>query len=211
MHCPFCNHDETRVTDSRLAGEGAQVRRRRECSRCGERFTTFEAPQLVMPHLVKRDGTRQPFDDAKLLRGMGMALEKRPVAEDDVEAAIQRIKHTLLATGEREVPSRMLGELVMEELRRLDEVAYVRFASVYRRFEDIEAFREELERLAALEHELTAQEEQMSLLPERATPVAPVAEEESPRGRGAAGATDSLGPGSAGTRRRAGRARRRQG
>jgi transcriptional repressor NrdR len=172
MHCPFCGHDETRVTDSRLAGEGAQVRRRRECSGCGERFTTFEAPQLVMPHLIKREGSRQPFDEEKLRRGIGMALEKRPVAEDDVEASIQRIKHSLLATGEREVPSRMLGELVMEELRRLDQVAYVRFASVYRRFEDIEAFREELERLEALD-DVPAREEQMSLLPEAARAASP--------------------------------------
>ena len=166
MHCPFCGHDETRVTDSRLAGEGSQVRRRRVCSRCGERFTTFEAPQLVMPHLIKREGKRQPFDEAKLRQSISIALQKRPVGEDAVEDAITRIKHALLGTGEREVPSRLLGELVMNELRRLDQVAYVRFASVYRSFEDIEAFREELEKLEALDGPEVDAEEQMSLLPD---------------------------------------------
>ncbi|MEO0422404.1 MAG: transcriptional regulator NrdR [Pseudomonadota bacterium] len=166
MHCPFCGHEETRVTDSRLAGEGAQVRRRRVCSRCGERFTTFEAPQLVMPHLIKTDGKRQPFDDAKLRRGISMSLQKRPVGEDAVEDALERIKHALLATGEREVPSRLVGELVMNELKRLDQVAYVRFASVYRSFEDISAFREELEKLEAEDEPNNEAEEQMSLLPD---------------------------------------------
>ncbi len=182
MHCPFCGHDDTRVIDSRLAGEGSQVRRRRECASCGERFTTFEAPQLVMPSLIKREGSRQPFDEAKLRRGIGMALEKRPVAEEDVEAAVQRIKHALLATGEREVPSRMLGELVMEELRKLDQVAYVRFASVYRRFEDIEAFREELERLEALDDLTAGHDEQMSLLPDGTRAASPRAGRRSRRG-----------------------------
>ncbi len=147
MHCPFCSNDETKVIDSRLAGEGSQVRRRRECQKCEERFTTFETAELVLPHLVKQGGTRQPFDEAKLRRGILKALEKRPVSTEETEAAIARIIHRLMVAGEREMPSRQLGEWVMEELRDLDEVAYVRFASVYRSFQDVEAFREEIERL----------------------------------------------------------------
>lgn len=147
MHCPFCGHEETKVTDSRLAGEGRQIRRRRECLACGERFTTFETAELVMPQIVKNDRSREPFDENKLRGGMLKALEKRPVARDDLEAAIERICHRLRNLGEREVPSRTVGELVMEELRQLDEVAYVRFASVYHRFQDVDAFREEIEQL----------------------------------------------------------------
>lgn len=147
MHCPFCAHEETKVTDSRLAGEGRQVRRRRECLKCEERFTTFETAELVMPHLIKQDGTREPFDEAKLRRGIVRALEKRPVSTEDIEAAIMRIVYRLSVVGERELASRQLGEWVMEELRDLDEIAYVRFASVYRRFQDVEAFRKEIERL----------------------------------------------------------------
>lgn len=136
MHCPFCNHEDTKVTDSRLAGEGHQIRRRRECLACGERFTTFESAELVMPQVVKNDHTRQPFDVDKLRGGILKALEKRPIGRDQVETAIERIGHRLRAIGEREVPSRVVGEIVMEELRLLDEVAYVRFASVYHRFRD---------------------------------------------------------------------------
>jgi transcriptional repressor NrdR len=147
MHCPFCGHEETKVTDSRLAGEGRQIRRRRECLACGERFTTFETAELVMPQVVKGDRSREPFDETKLRAGMLKALEKRPVARDDLESAIERICHRLRNLGEREVPSRMVGELVMEELRQLDEVAYVRFASVYHRFQDVDAFREEIDQL----------------------------------------------------------------
>ena len=147
MHCPFCGHAETKVTDSRLAGEGRQIRRRRECLACGERFTTFETAELVMPQVVKGDHSREPFDETKLRSGMLKALEKRPVARDDLEAAIERICHRLRNLGEREVPSRTVGELVMDELRQLDEVAYVRFASVYHRFQDVDAFREEIEQL----------------------------------------------------------------
>ena len=142
MHCPFCNHDDTKVTDSRLAGEGHQIRRRRECQSCGERFTTFESAELVMPQVVKNDHTRQPFDVDKLRAGILKALEKRPVGRDQVETAIERIGHRLRAIGEREVPSRVVGEIVMEELRLLDEVAYVRFASVYHRFRDADEPRE---------------------------------------------------------------------
>ena len=147
MHCPFCGHEETKVADSRLAGEGRQIRRRRECLACGERFTTFETAELVMPLVIKTDRSRQPFDEIKLRAGMQRALEKRPVASDDVEAAVQRVCHRLRGLGEREVASRQIGELVMDELRHLDEVAYVRFASVYHRFQDIDAFRDEIEQL----------------------------------------------------------------
>jgi transcriptional repressor NrdR len=147
MHCPFCGHEETKVADSRLAGEGRQVRRRRECLACGERFTTFETAELVMPMVIKSDRSRQPFDETKLRAGMLRALEKRPVASDDVEAAVQRVCHRLRGLGEREVASRQIGEMVMEELRHVDEVAYVRFASVYHRFQDIDAFRDEIEQL----------------------------------------------------------------
>lgn len=147
MHCPFCGTDDTRVIDSRLVAEGAQVRRRRECAHCGERFTTFETAELVMPRLIKSDGTREPFDERKLRSGMLRALEKRPVSLESLEAAITRICHRLRASGERELPSRAVGEAVMEELQLLDDVAYVRFASVYRSFQDISDFRAEVERL----------------------------------------------------------------
>ncbi|NNC97719.1 MAG: transcriptional regulator NrdR [Gammaproteobacteria bacterium] len=147
MRCPFCDHPETKVVDSRLAGEGSQIRRRRECVECGERFTTFESAELVMPHLIKNDNTRVPFDEAKLRRGLTRALEKRPVKSEAIEAAISHIIKALLRSGERDIPSNQVGELVMKELRQLDEVAYVRFASVYRSFQDVDAFKEEIERL----------------------------------------------------------------
>jgi transcriptional repressor NrdR len=147
MHCPFCGADATRVVDSRLAAEGGQVRRRRECPACGSRFTTFETAELVLPRIVKNDGTPEPFDEAKLKHGIMRALYKRPVSAEAVDTAINRIIHRLRTEGEREVVSRKLGHWVMEELRELDQVAYVRFASVYRRFEDVNAFREEIERL----------------------------------------------------------------
>lgn len=151
MHCPFCNAHDTKVIDSRLVADGDQVRRRRECVSCKERFTTFESAELVMPRVVKSDGTRQPFDEDKLNRGFTKALEKRPVSIEDIETAISNIKHRLRATGERELKSLMIGEEVMTELRRLDEVAYVRFASVYRSFQDINEFKEEVERLSRKE------------------------------------------------------------
>ncbi len=147
MYCPFCGHVETKVTDSRLAGEGRQIRRRRECLACGERFTTFETAELLMPMVVKGDRTREPFDEGKLRSGMEKALEKRPVPRPQVDEALSRIAHKIRGQGDREVLSRLIGELVMEELRQLDEVAYVRFASVYRHFEDIEAFHEEIRKL----------------------------------------------------------------
>jgi len=163
MRCPFCGAPDTKVIDSRLANEGDSVRRRRECLTCGERFTTFETAELVMPRIVKNDGSRVPFDEEKLRSGMQRALEKRPVSTEGIERAISRIMHKLRATGDREVKSRLIGELVMQELRELDEVAYVRFASVYRSFQDVNAFREEIERLQS-EPSATARENQLSLL-----------------------------------------------
>jgi transcriptional repressor NrdR len=165
MYCPFCGKQDTKVIDSRLASEGAQVRRRRECLDCGERFTTFESPELVMPRIIKGNGAREPFDEKKLIAGIMRALEKRPVESERVDAAISRLQHRLRASGEREIPSRQLGEWVVNELRQLDQVAYVRFASVYRSFEDVKEFREEIERL---ESEPSAEEkkDQISLLPE---------------------------------------------
>ncbi len=152
MRCPFCDFEDTKVIDSRLVAEGGQVRRRRECLQCGERYTTFETAELVMPRVVKSDGKRAPFDEDKLRAGMMRALEKRPVSMEELEAAITRISHRLRATGEREVPARQIGELVMEELRELDDVAHVRFASVYRSFQDISDFRAEVERLEKAGH-----------------------------------------------------------
>lgn len=147
MHCPFCADKETKVIDSRLVADGDQVRRRRECLKCGDRFTTFETAELVLPRVIKRNGSRQPFDEDKLRSGLNRALEKRPVSLEVVESTINRIKHKLRATGEREIKTRDVGEIVMEELRSLDEVAYVRFASVYRSFQDVKEFREEIERM----------------------------------------------------------------
>jgi transcriptional repressor NrdR len=147
MHCPFCGHEETKVNDSRLAGEGRQIRRRRECLKCGERFTTFETAELLMPQVVKGDRAREAFDESKLRAGMAKALEKRPVAREQLDEAVSRIVHKVRTLGDREITSRAIGELVMEELRHLDEVAYVRFASVYRQFEDVEAFHDEIQRL----------------------------------------------------------------
>ncbi|WP_226663635.1 transcriptional regulator NrdR [Microbulbifer aggregans] len=147
MHCPFCSAEETKVVDSRLVANGDQVRRRRECLQCHERFTTFETAELVLPRVVKQNGQREPFNEDKLRAGIQRAVEKRPVSTERVEAAVAQIKHALQATGERELPAMHIGELVMEQLRELDQVAYVRFASVYRRFEDLSEFSDEIERL----------------------------------------------------------------
>lgn len=165
MYCPFCNHEETKVNDSRLAGEGRQIRRRRQCLDCNERFTTFESAELVMPRLIKTDNSRQPFDELKLRNSMVRALEKRPVSADDFEQSIGRLIHKLRTMGEREVPSRLIGEMVMEELRELDDIAYVRFASVYRSFQDVTEFQDEIRRLQEIS-DASAAREQMSLLPE---------------------------------------------
>lgn len=147
MHCPFCAAVDTKVIDSRLVGEGSQVRRRRQCLLCNERFTTFEVAELVMPRVIKNNGIREPFDEDKLRRGLLKALEKRPVSADDVEMAISQIKSLLRATGEREVATKMIGNWVMEALKRLDKVAYIRFASVYRSFTDVREFGEEIAKL----------------------------------------------------------------
>ena len=147
MHCPFCSAQDTKVIDSRLVAEGEQVRRRRECNACGERFTTYESAELVMPRIIKQNGNREPFNEDKLRAGLQRALEKRPVSVESIETALNRIKQQLRALGEREVPSRQLGDFVMDELRELDQVAYVRFASVYRSFKDLSEFRSEIDRL----------------------------------------------------------------
>ena len=147
MRCPFCNDDDTKVVDSRLSNEGTVVRRRRECLSCSERFTTFESAELMFPRVVKSDGNREVFEEEKLRSGMLLALQKRPVVTEKIEAALAHIKQRLRAAGDREVSSRDIGEWVMAELRELDQVAYVRFASVYRSFEDVNEFREVIDRL----------------------------------------------------------------
>ncbi|ASA55111.1 transcriptional regulator NrdR [Vibrio gazogenes] len=147
MHCPFCSENDTKVIDSRLVADGHQVRRRRQCLACHERFTTFETAELVMPRVIKSNGNREPFDEEKMISGMLRALEKRPVSADAIDLSISTIKSRLRATGEREVPSDLIGNLVMEQLKELDKVAYIRFASVYRSFEDIREFGEEIARL----------------------------------------------------------------
>lgn len=156
----------TRVIDSRLVGGGNQVRRRRECAACKERFTTSERADLSLPRVIKRDGSRVPFNEEKLRAGLLRALEKRPVSSDRFEAAIGRILHEVISSGEREIGSRQIGEYVMEQLREMDEIAYVRFASVYRSFQDINEFREEIERLQK-EPSLALKRQQLSLLPEK--------------------------------------------
>ena len=160
MRCPFCQAQDTKVIDSRLSGEGDQVRRRRECTVCKERFTTYETVELNLPRIIKTDGRRVNFDGRKLRAGMSRALEKRSVSTEDIETAINHITRKLMASGESEVSSRYVGELVMDELKRLDQVAYVRFASVYRQFQDVNAFREEIEHL---EKQLTPEERRQQL------------------------------------------------
>lgn len=147
MYCPFCQMTDTKVIDSRLVEEGGQVRRRRECPKCAERFTTFETAELILPRIIKRDGRCCSFDLEKLRSGLLKALEKRPIGTEKIEQAIQHILKKLRAMGEREIKSELIGEMVMDELCNLDKVAYVRFASVYRSFQDVNAFHEEIERL----------------------------------------------------------------
>ncbi|MBX2809151.1 MAG: transcriptional regulator NrdR [Cellvibrionaceae bacterium] len=147
MHCPFCNASDTKVIDSRLVAGGNQIRRRRECLSCHERYTTYEIAELLMPRVIKQDGSREPFDENKLRAGLHRALEKRPVSVEAIESSVNQIKHFLQSTGEREIASQIIGEKVMAQLQSLDEVAYVRFASVYRRFKDISEFRDEIDRL----------------------------------------------------------------
>lgn len=155
MYCPFCNALDTQVIDSRLNREGNHVRRRRECLICKERFTTYETAELTLPRVVKRNGQRDTFNEDKLRNGMSRALEKRPVSHEDIEAAIDRIIRRARAFGEREILTSQIGEWVMEELNQLDQVAYVRFASVYRSFQDINEFREEITRLEERKTEKT--------------------------------------------------------
>ena len=147
MYCPFCRAVATKVIDSRVVSDGHQVRRRRECLACHERYTTFESAELVMPRIIKNDGSREPFNEDKMRNGLVRALEKRPVSVEQVELSINKVKSQLRATGEREVSSELLGNIIMEHLKELDKVAYVRFASVYRSFEDIREFGEEIARL----------------------------------------------------------------
>lgn len=142
MHCPYCGHAETQVVETRESDEGDVIRRRRRCLKCEKRFTTYERIEIVMPAVVKKDGSRAEFDPAKLRASMMLALRKRPVSVEQVDAALERIRDKLLASGARELPSTKLGELVMRELKRIDKVAYVRFASVYRSFEDVDEFRQ---------------------------------------------------------------------
>ena len=148
MRCPFCSHDDTKVIDSRLVAEGGQVRRRRECTACAERFTSYETAELLMPRIIKQNGNREPFDEEKMRAGLLRALEKRPVSIEKIETVVSQIEHALQATGEREIESLVVGELVMDSLKKLDQVAYVRFASVYRDFKDLNEFRQEIDRLA---------------------------------------------------------------
>ncbi|TWI14204.1 transcriptional regulator NrdR [Lysobacter ruishenii] len=168
MHCPFCQHLDTRVIDSRVSDDGATIRRRRVCEACGERFSTLETIELKLPAIVKSDGRREAFDARKLRSGFDRALQKRPVSEEQIEAAVRAVVHRARMTAERELASRRLGEFVMAELRKLDHVGYVRFASVYRDFQDVADFREELDRLES-DH---GGEGQLSLLEGEAEPVA---------------------------------------
>lgn len=147
MHCPFCHTEDTKVIDSRLVGDGTQVRRRRECLECHERFTTFETAELIMPLVVKRDGRREAFNLVNLRSGMLRALEKRPVSIDKLEEAISAILQEIRRKGEREIDSQLIGELIMKELFNLDHVAYVRFASVYKRFQDVSDFRQTIDQM----------------------------------------------------------------
>lgn len=156
MRCPFCSEEDTKVIDSRLVAEGEQIRRRRECQTCSERFTTYETAELLLPKIIKQNEVRQPFDENKLRAGILRALEKRPVSVEQIETTVNHIKHELRASGEREVSSIRVGEAVMLHLRELDHVAYVRFASVYRSFEDLDEFREEIDKLAAEKPDVTS-------------------------------------------------------
>ena len=166
MHCPFCQHLDTRVIDSRVSDDGATIRRRRVCEACGERFSTLETIELKLPLIIKSDGRREAFDARKLRAGFDRALQKRPVSEEQIETAVRAVVHHLRMTAERELDSRRVGEYVMAELRKLDHVAYVRFASVYRAFEDVADFREVLDRL---EHD-TATEGQLPLIEDEPPP-----------------------------------------
>ena len=147
MHCPFCNAADSKVVDSRLAAEGCQIRRRRECVSCQERFTTFESYEVVMPRVIKSNGKNEPFDEQKLRRSLMHALQKRPITQEQIETVLSDIQLQIRRLGERDVESRVIGEIVMQALFSLDHVAYVRFASVYQDFQDIEAFHSHIEKM----------------------------------------------------------------
>jgi len=166
MWCPFCNHDDTRVVDSRVTGDGMQIRRRRECAKCAARFNTYETPELKAPRIIKANGEREAFSEDKLRAGILRALEKRPVETQKIERAIRTLLKEIRGAEDAEIPSSLIGEWVMRELSHLDQVAYVRFASVYRSFEDVQAFRDEIERLEK-EHPGSLDERQISLLKKR--------------------------------------------
>ena len=168
MHCPFCQHTDTKVIDSRASEDGATIRRRRECEACGERFSTLETIEIKLPAIIKSDGRRDTFDARKLRAGFDKALQKRPVSEEQLEAAVRAVIHQMRMSGERELPSRRIGEFVMAELRKLDHVGYVRFASVYRSFEDVADFREEIE---MLERDLPTASGQLPLLGADVVPI----------------------------------------
>jgi len=168
MWCPFCNHTDTRVVDSRLTGDGMQIRRRRQCADCGLRFNTYEAPELKAPRIIKSNGGREAFSEEKLRNGMLRALEKRPVETREVESSIRKLLREISGVEDAEIPSSLIGEWVMRELSRLDQVAYVRFASVYKRFEDVQAFRDVIERLER-QHPGESDTRQISLLDQAGT------------------------------------------
>ena len=165
MDCPYCGNQKTKVVDSRLAGDGYQIRRRRECVGCSERFTTFESAELVLPKLIKRDQSREPFDETKLRSGILKATEKRPISIETIEELISRVIRKVQKLGEREIQSRLLGETVIKELREIDEIAFVRYASVYRRFQDIEEFEKEIESLRETS-KTDIQDAQFSIFPD---------------------------------------------
>ena len=148
MFCPFCTHEETKVVDSRLVANGSQIKRRRECMNCGERFSTYEEAELVMPRIIKSNERREPFDEEKLRAGLHKALEKRPASSDQIENALQNIKDYIRKIGEREIQAQIIGKQVMNQLKELDQVAYVRFASVYQNFQDIKDFADEVSELS---------------------------------------------------------------
>jgi len=165
LRCPFCGAVDSKVIDSRLSGDSDQVRRRRECLECLERFTTYESAEVNLPRVVKNRGNREPFSELKLMSGLQKSLEKRPVSVEQLDAAVSRIKRLSVQQGEREINARQIGEWVMDELRKLDEVAYIRFASVYRSFEDAAQFREVIDRLEK-EPSVEDSRNQLSLLDE---------------------------------------------
>lgn len=153
MHCPFCDTPDSKVIDSRLAAQGAQIRRRRECMKCGERFTTFESYEVVMPRVIKSNGKNEPFDEQKLRRSLMHALQKRPITQEQIEATLYEIQQTIRRLGERDVKSLKIGEIVMQSLYQLDHVAYVRFASVYQDFQNVDAFRQQIELMQQREYQ----------------------------------------------------------